>query len=155
MSPGEDREYVVGVISDTHGRLPPEVPRLFAGVDLIVHAGDVGGAGILQWLEKIAPVVAVRGNMDALDLEDLETAEVGGIRICVLHDIHRLKIDPKAADMRAVISGHSHRPSLREEDGVLYLDPGSATRPRGGHTATVAILRIRDGEPRAAFAHLE
>jgi uncharacterized protein len=131
---------LIGLISDTHGLLRPEALRALAGSSLIVHAGDVGKPEILDALRSIAPVVAVRGNVDtapwAADLP--ETATTGSIY--VLHDVHRLALDPRAAGFRAVVSGHSHKPGAIERDGVLYINPGSAGPRRFRLPVTVARL---------------
>lgn len=120
----------VGVISDTHGLLRPEALRALAGVDRIVHAGDVGGPDVLEALAAIAPVSAVRGNNDrgawAAALPATEVVELEGCSLYVLHELEHLDLDPAAAGFQAVISGHSHQPSATSRDGVLYLNPGSA-----------------------------
>jgi putative phosphoesterase len=144
----------LGLISDTHGLLRPEALRALAGCDRIVHAGDVGGAGIVEQLRAIAPVTAVRGNVDrgewAQELPADAVVSVAGTALYVLHDVHDLDLSPAAAGMAAVISGHSHQPSIREEGGVLYLNPGSAGPRRFRLPVTLAILKIQDGalEPR-------
>ncbi len=121
---------IVGVIADTHGLLRPEAVAALRGSDLIVHAGDVGRPEILQELEQIAPVVAVRGNVDygrwAQALHMTEVVEAGAHTLYVLHDLEMLAIDPAAAGFDAVISGHSHRPKLAKRNTVLYMNPGSA-----------------------------
>jgi putative phosphoesterase len=138
---------VVGIISDTHGLLLPTATKALKDVDLIIHAGDIGNTHVLDELELIAPVVAVRGNMDMIDglrnLPETEAVEVGNVLLYVIHDIHRLDIAPSAAGFNAVIFGHFHRPSVSEEDGVLYLNPGSAAQPRRNYPASLALLRIR------------
>ena len=145
----------VGVISDTHGLLRPEALEALAGCDRIVHAGDVGTAEILEQLRAIAPLTAVRGNVDASVWAAALPADailrVGGTSLYVLHDLNELAIDPAAKGMQAVISGHSHKPSIRDERGVLYLNPGSAGPRRFRLPATLAILEIMEGrriEPR-------
>jgi putative phosphoesterase len=138
---------VVGVISDTHGLLLPTAIKALKDVDLIIHAGDIGNTDVLDELEFIAPVVAVRGNMDMIDglrnLPETEAVEVGNVFLYIIHDIHRLDIAPSEAGFNAVIFGHFHRPSVSEEDGVLYLNPGSAAQPRRNYPASIALLRIR------------
>lgn len=134
----------IGVISDTHGLLRPEAVQALEGSSLIIHAGDVGDPGILDELRKIAPVVAVRGNIDKGEaLPEVMRVEHGGVSIYVLHDVNQLDIDPAAAGFDAVISGHSHKPSIREENGVLYLNPGSAGPRRFRLPVTVARLDVR------------
>lgn len=119
----------VGILSDTHGLLRPEAVQALKGVDWIVHAGDLGSAEVLEALRGIAPTVAVRGNIDrgewAQGLPSTEILEVGPYALYVLHDLRELALDPAAAGFAAVISGHSHRPAIRQEKGVLYLNPGS------------------------------
>lgn len=137
----------IGVISDTHGLLRPEALQALAGSHLIIHAGDVGDPGILEVLRTIAPVVAVRGNVDhgewASALPEFELIEEGEASIYVLHDVNQLDLDPAAAGIHAVISGHSHKPSMRTQDGVLYLNPGSAGPRRFKLPVTVARLHLR------------
>jgi hypothetical protein len=119
----------VGVISDTHGLLRPEARNFLVGSDYIIHGGDVGSADILDVLAAIAPLIAVRGNIDqgrcAARLRDTELVRVGNVFFYVIHDIGELDIDPAAAGVRVVVSGHSHRPKIMERDGILYLNPGS------------------------------
>jgi putative phosphoesterase len=137
----------LGVISDTHGLLRPNVSTLLAGVDLIVHAGDVGTPEILQALREIAPIVAVRGNVDTAvwctALPETEVVKAGEIELYVLHDIAQLKFDPRRAGYRAVIYGHSHRASVEERDGVLYLNPGAAGPRRFDLSPSLARVEVR------------
>ena len=136
--------FLVGIISDTHGHLRPEVAEAFAGVDLIIHAGDIGNHEVLEALRAIAPVHAVRGNMDggwAYGLPATEVVEVGEVLIYVLHDAYLLNLDPAAAGFVAVINGHTHRAAVEKRKGVLFLNPGSAS-PHSS-SGTVALLRIR------------
>ncbi len=138
--------YRVGIVSDTHGLLRSDLVEAFAGVDLIIHAGDVGKETVLKGLRAIAPVVAVRGNMDrqrwAGDLRYTEVVEVGEAVLYVLHDLGDLGLSPEAAGIRGVISGHSHRPALSERDGVVYVNPGSAGPQRPNVPASAAVLDI-------------
>jgi putative phosphoesterase len=124
----------IGLISDTHGLLRPAVMDFLRGCARIVHAGDIGDAAILAALASLAPVTAVRGNNDhGAGLEELpESArmELAGVRLYVLHDLKQLAIDPVAAGVNVVVSGHSHRPLVEEHGGVLYVNPGSAGRRR-------------------------
>ena len=140
----------VGVISDTHGLLRPEALQALAGCDQIIHAGDTGAPGILEQLRAIAPVSAVRGNVDrgawAEILPAAEWVSVGEASLYVLHDVHDLDLDPAAAGVQAVISGHSHQPSIRHERGVLYLNPGSAGPRRFRLPVTLALLEISGRE---------
>jgi putative phosphoesterase len=137
---------VVGLISDTHGLLRPEAVRALVGSDLIIHAGDVGGPEILDALRTVAPVVAVRGNVDtgawASALPATAVAEAGGTLIYVLHDLNELDLDPAAAGFGVVVSGHSHQPARAERGGVLFVNPGSAGRRRFKLPVTVARLDL-------------
>ena len=148
----------LGVISDTHGLLRPEAVEALRGSELILHAGDVGDPEILEALEGIAPVVAVRGNMDrapwARDLPEAEVVEVGGAHIYILHDLATLSLDPVAAGFAVVISGHTHDPSVESKGGVLFLNPGSAGPRRFRLPVSVASLEIRQGAPDARIIHL-
>jgi putative phosphoesterase len=136
----------VGLISDTHGLLRPEALRELAGVDLIIHAGDVGKPEILDELEAIAPVIAVRGNIDkgdwALRLPLTAMVEAASARIYLIHDVHDLKIDPSAAGFAMVVSGHSHQASCEERSGVLYVNPGSAGPRRFRLPVTLARVDL-------------
>ena len=149
---------VVGIISDTHGLLRQEALEALAGVDRIVHAGDVGREDILAALEAIAPVTVVRGNVDydpwARRLPLTAVLEIAGIAIYTLHDIGRLDIDPQAAGMHVVVYGHSHLPRVEERDGVMYLNPGSAGPRRFTLPATVARLSISGGRASAEIIEL-
>ena len=150
--------YLVGVISDTHGRLPHSVAEAFDGVDLIIHAGDIGEPDILKSLDKIAPTIAVRGNMDfgqwADQLEAEEIIEFNQILLVVLHDVFRLKPRPGMITPDVVISGHTHRPLQEENQVVLYVNPGSAGYPKYGQPATVALLQIKGESLRAQIVEL-
>jgi putative phosphoesterase len=119
----------VGLVSDTHGLLRPEVRAFLMGSDYIVHGGDIGGLEILDELAVIAPLIAVRGNNDrepwAADLRETELIRVGNIFVYVIHNLAELDIDPDAAGVRVVVSGHSHKPMVEERDGILYVNPGS------------------------------
>jgi len=138
--------HLVGVISDTHDLLRPEALKAFEGIDLIVHAGDIGTEEVLKTLQEVAPVVAVRGNMDrfgwAGKLSKTEIVAVGEALLYVLHDVDELHLDPAAAGFSAVISGHSHRPWIEKQNGVLFLNPGSAGPCRSALPASVALLRV-------------
>ena len=124
------RRFGLGVISDTHGLLRPEAVEALRGSDMIVHAGDVGSREVLRGLEEIAPVIAVRGNIDrepwAKDLPLSESLELGCASIYVLHDVNELDLDPRVAGFSVVIAGHSHQPRCEERNGVLFFNPGSA-----------------------------
>lgn len=124
----------VGLISDTHGLLRPEALDFLAGADHIVHGGDIGGPEILERLAAIAPLTVVRGNNDtapwARTIPETARVEFGAVALYAIHDLKQLAIDPRAAGVRVVVSGHSHRPACSERDGVLYVNPGSAGRRR-------------------------
>ena len=149
----------IGVISDTHGLLRPEATDALHGSELIIHAGDVGAPGILEALTRIAPVVAVRGNVDtapwATALPATEVVEVAGRHLYVLHQIEHLDLDPSAAGFAAVIYGHSHKPSVEVRRGVLYLNPGSAGPRRFTLPITLVRLRIGDGGLESELVSLE
>jgi putative phosphoesterase len=121
---------LIGVISDTHGLLRPEAIEALRGSEHIIHAGDVGSPEILEKLSRIAPVIAVRGNIDkeawSRRIPETQVLEVGGVSIYVLHDLAQLDLKPKAAGFSVVVSGHSHVPKQDTRDGVLYFNPGSA-----------------------------
>jgi uncharacterized protein len=137
---------LVGIISDTHGLLRPEAERALQGVELIIHAGDVGDAEILTKLKRIAPVFAVRGNVDterwARELPATTVVEAGEASFYVLHNLRELDIQPKDAGFQAVISGHTHQAEQSERDGVLYLNPGSAGPRRFHLPVTLAVLEV-------------
>lgn len=139
-------EKILGVISDTHGLLRPEAVEALRGVDLILHAGDVGSPEVLEALKIIAPVVAVRGNNDrgawADDLPPWDVAEVGAVFIYMIHDVKEIDLSPAAAGFQVVVSGHSHKPSVEERKGVLYVNPGSAGPRRFKLPISVARLTI-------------
>jgi putative phosphoesterase len=145
----EDRLTRIGVISDTHGLLRPQAARALAGSQLILHAGDVGRPEILDELRLIAPVVAVRGNVDygtwADGLPMRTEAALGGHRIHMLHILADLGLDPAAAGIAMVIYGHSHKPEIVRRDGVLYFNPGSAGPRRFALPITVGMLTMKDG----------
>jgi putative phosphoesterase len=138
--------HIIGVISDTHGLLRPQALEVLAGSEMIIHAGDVGDPNILNILGTIAPVIAVRGNIDKGDwagkLPETAWVELGGAALYVLHDVNRLDLKPGSAGLRGVISGHSHQPSIHTSDGVLYLNPGSAGPRRFKLPITVARLYV-------------
>jgi uncharacterized protein len=140
---------LVGVISDTHGLMRPQALAALAGVDHIIHAGDIGGLEVLAALRTLAPVTAVRGNNDrepwADAIRERETITVGGMSIHVLHDVKELDLDPVTSGVHAVIAGHSHRPRIERREGVLFLNPGSAGPRRFTLPVSVARLRVDDG----------
>ena len=142
----ENIEKIIGVISDTHGLLRPEAVEALRGVDLILHAGDVGSPEVLDTLKGIAPVVAVRGNNDkgawAEELPHWEVAEVRAVYIYMIHDLKEIDLNPAAAGFQVVVSGHSHKPSVEEHKGVLYVNPGSAGPRRFSLPISIARLKV-------------
>lgn len=136
----------IGVISDTHGLLRPEAVEALRGVEHILHAGDVGDAAILDQLGQIAPVTAIRGNIDlrgpCAKLPAVELVEFAGCSIYMLHDVHELDLDPVAAGIQVVISGHSHNPLIEWKKGVLYFNPGSAGPRRFSLPISLGFLEI-------------
>lgn len=143
----------IGVISDTHGLLRPEAVKALQGVDHILHAGDVGDPGILDKLRGIAPLTAIRGNVDVYGvcgtLPATEAVELGGRLFYLLHSLLDLDLDPVAAGIAAVVSGHSHRPVIRKHKGVIYLNPGSAGPHRFDLPVTLAKVTVADAAIRA------
>ncbi|MCU0915665.1 MAG: metallophosphatase family protein [Planctomycetes bacterium] len=139
----------VGILSDTHGLLRDEVKSRLSGQDLIIHAGDIGSPGVLAELKQLAPVVAVRGNVDtgawAQELAQEEYVSVDGWTICVVHDLCTLRLDAVAAGVDVVIHGHSHQPGIARKDGILYLNPGSAG-PKRFHLPVAMALASIEGE---------
>ena len=149
----------VGLISDTHGLLRPEAIAFLRGSDCIVHAGDIGDAGVLAELKALAPVTVVRGNNDkgrwAEDIGDTEILQIGDVFIYVLHNLAELDLDPVAAGFRVVVSGHSHRPSVEDRDGVLYVNPGSSGPRRFKLPVAVGELEIVGHSVNAKVVELE
>lgn len=149
---------LIGLISDTHGLLRAEAIRALERVDLIVHAGDVGDPQILESLKTIAPVFAVRGNVDtepwAKALPETEIVETGRATIYVLHDVHALDLDPAVAGFHVVVSGHSHKPAQSERKGVLFINPGSAGPRRFDLPVTVTRLDLNAKPWKVVFVDL-
>jgi putative phosphoesterase len=139
----------IGVISDTHGLLRPEALEALAGVEHILHAGDVGGIEILERLRTVAPVTAIRGNVDGFgpcaELPETEVVELEARTIYLLHDVHALDLNPEAAGFAVVISGHSHQPKMEQRRSVLYFNPGSAGPRRFALPISLGFLTIEDG----------
>jgi len=139
---------IIGIISDTHGLLRPEGLEMLRGSAHIIHAGDIGAPEIVPELEKIAPVTAIRGNVDtqpwARRFPEMEVVELGGLHIYVIHDANALDLNPQAAGFAAVISGHSHQPKQETKGGVLYFNPGSAGPRRFSLPVSVGRLEIVD-----------
>jgi len=154
-----EKRITLGVISDTHGLLRPEAVDALRGSDRILHAGDIGAPEILEALAKIAPVTAVRGNVDtaswARALPQTEVVEAGGVSIYILHDLGQLDLKPEAAGFRVVVYGHSHQPKMEEKNGVLYFNPGSAGPRRFRLPVSVGRLTIVAGKVRAQLVELE
>jgi len=152
-------EYKIGVISDTHGLVRESALRALQGADLIIHAGDVGGPHVLEQLQEIAEVVAVRGNNDimgwAKELPKSQYIEFAGLNIYVLHNIDLLDLDPEAADIDVVIFGHTHQPFKKTDQGILYLNPGSAGPRRFNYPLSVAVISIKDGQTDTEFINLD
>jgi uncharacterized protein len=140
----------IGVISDTHRLLRPEAIAALRGVEHIIHAGDIGWPAIIEDLRKIAPVTAIRGNVDAGDwarnYPETAAVELGGLVFYVVHDVKNLDLDPAAAGLSAIISGHTHIASQHIRDGVLYFNPGSAGPRRFHLPATIGILTVHGGQ---------
>jgi uncharacterized protein len=136
----------IGVISDTHGLLRPQAERRLAGVAHIIHAGDIGRPEVIAGLRRIAPVTAIRGNVDTSDwaehYPDTELVRLGGRSIYVLHDLKELQLDPVLRGLDVVVSGHSHRARVETINGVLYLNPGSAGPRRFNLPITLATLEL-------------
>jgi len=137
----------VGLISDTHGLLRPEAIRTFQGSDLIIHAGDIGKAAVLAALRAAAPVTAVRGNIDkgawADALPKTAVVQIEQVSTYVIHDVDDLDLVPEAAGFRVVVTGHSHRPSLQERNGVLFVNPGSAGPRRFNLPVGLALMEVQ------------
>ena len=140
---------LVGVISDTHGLLRPEALVALAEAEHILHAGDVGDPAILDALREIAPVTAIRGNVDVegdcAELPATDVVELAGRLFYLVHSVHDLDIKPEAAGVAVVVSGHSHKPSIEERHGVMYLNPGSAGPRRFKSPVTVALVTVGEG----------
>lgn len=148
----------VGLISDTHGLLRQEALEALAGVEAIIHAGDIGGPEVIEHLRAIAPVHAVRGNNDrdtwARGLPEQLMLRLGGVRVQVLHDVKHLDVDASAAGFRVVVSGHSHKPSVARRGGLLFVNPGSAGPRRFTLPVTVGFLTLSRGAAHAQIRGL-
>src|SRR5215469_4667169 len=152
------RPLRIGVISDTHGLLRPEALAALEGSDHILHAGDIGDPTILTRLRELAPLTAIRGNVDtqswARRLPATEVLELAGITIYMLHNLDELDLKPAAGGFRAVVYGHSHHPEMNEKNGVLYFNPGSAGPRRLKLPVTAGKLTIQDGQVKAELLTL-
>ena len=141
---------LIGVISDTHGLLRPEALNALRGVEHILHAGDIGAPDIVRTLEEIAPVTAIRGNVDvepwAQEFNETEVVEIAGTHLYMIHDVKALDLNPAVAGFAAVISGHTHQASQQTKNGVLYFNPGSAGPKRFKLPTSVGFLEIADGK---------
>jgi uncharacterized protein len=137
---------LIGLIADTHGLLRPQALAALRGVDLIIHAGDIGKVEVVQGLEAIAPLVAIKGNVDnggwAKPLPETKSLRIGSVRVYVIHNVNELKFNPVARGYQVVISGHSHKPSVVTRDGVLSVNPGSAGPRRFKLPVAVGTLRV-------------
>ncbi|WP_316166128.1 MULTISPECIES: metallophosphoesterase family protein [unclassified Bradyrhizobium] len=151
--------FRVGIISDTHGLLRPEALHCLKGVDHIIHAGDIGHPDVIDGLRRIAPITAIRGNVDtaawAKDYPETTTIQLEGRSFYVLHDRNTLSVDPASPGIDAVISGHSHKVRIETIDGVLYLNPGSAGPRRFRLPITLATLDLGPGELRPVIHDLD
>ena len=158
MTRSPDHPISIGVISDTHGLLRPEAIAALNGSQAIIHAGDVGDPVILKQLEQIAPVTAVRGNIDTAPwgrrLSENNVLEIGGVSIYVLHNVQELDLDPGAAGFAAVIFGHSHRPVIERRKGVIFFNPGSSGPRRFSLPISIGKLIVRDGKLEAEVIEL-
>lgn len=148
----------IGIISDTHGLLRPEAVAALNGCDRIIHAGDIGKAEVFEALRELAPLDAIRGNVDsgewAAEIPERLDLQLGGLRIHVLHDLKELALNPADAGIAVVIAGHSHQPKIEQIDNVLYINPGSAGRRRFTLPISLALLDIEDGQPRPQLVTL-
>jgi putative phosphoesterase len=151
-------EVLVGIISDTHGLVRPEAVRALKGSELLIHAGDIGNPQVIEQLHEIAPTFVVRGNNDrgawAADLPVTQVVEVGELLFYVLHEISQLDVDPAVAGFAAVVSGHSHQPSIQFRDGALYLNPGSAGPRRFSLPVAVARVHVSGRQMRPEIVEL-
>jgi len=148
----------IGVISDTHGLLRPQAVAALAGVDHILHAGDIGDLRILDELRKIAPVTAIRGNVDSQPifrhLPETEIVDLGGKLFYVIHDLHQLDIKAEAAGVAAVIYGHSHKPAIEWDKNVLMFNPGSAGPKRFSLPISLGLITVTNDRLRARIIEL-
>lgn len=155
---GKKTTRIIGIISDTHGLVRPEALRALKGADLLIHAGDIGRPEVIEALRSISPVVAVRGNIDqdewARNLPETEVVEFGDLLIYVMHDLMKLDLDPGKAGFCAGISGHSHCQSKTRQNGVLFLNPGSAGPCRFKLPVSIARLRVKGASVNAEVIEL-
>ena len=155
---GREGRKVIGVISDTHGLLRPEAVEALTGADLILHAGDIGSSEVLEQLQSLGPVVAVRGNNDRGDwaraISEREVTQVGSVCIYMLHDLNEIDVSPLAAGFQVVVSGHSHQPLIEKREGVLFVNPGSAGPRRFRLPVSVAQLVVEGSSVRGEIVQL-
>ncbi|MFT4118361.1 metallophosphoesterase family protein [Bradyrhizobium sp.] len=150
--------FTIGIVSDTHGLLRPEALAALAHADHIIHGGDIGNSEIISALRTIAPVTAIRGNVDtgkwAADFPETTSVRLAGRLFYILHDLNALQIDPAAEGIDVIISGHSHMPKINNMNGVLYLNPGSAGRRRFKLPVTLASLEVTSDGLKPAIHNL-
>jgi putative phosphoesterase len=154
------RDFRIGIISDTHGLLRPEAISSLRKSDLILHAGDIGAPHIIPALRELAPVIAIRGNIDekfdwAAEFPETEIAEALGLHFYLIHSAADIDLNPRAAGLSAVISGHSHHPGFSARDGILYFNPGSAGPRRFSQPISVGKITIRNGQLEPELITLE
>jgi putative phosphoesterase len=158
MSTVRDSFHLIGLISDTHGLMRPEALDALRDVDLIIHCGDIGDPVVLEKLRGLAPVRAVRGNNDkgawAACLPTADLVEVGGHAIYALHNLSQLALDPAASNFAAIISGHSHKPVIKRQGKILFINPGSAGPRRFSLPVTIAMLALRSDRCEANIVKL-
>ncbi len=150
--------HVIGLISDTHGLIRPEAVEALQGVELIIHAGDIGKPEVIAALKAIAPVLAIKGNNDigawAKPLPDTKLVKSGTTKLFIIHNVKELDCDPVARGYQVVVSGHSHKPSVSTRDGVLFVNPGSAGPRRFKLPVAVGKLFIEDNRVNAEIIEL-
>lgn len=150
---------LIGLISDTHGLVRPQALDALTGVDLIIHAGDIGAPEVIDNLKRIAPVVAIKGNNDrgnwAKSLPDTKLVKTADAKLYIIHNVKELDCDPVARGIQVVISGHSHKPSVINRDGVLYVNPGSAGPRRFKLPIAVGKLRVEGMNVKPEIIQLE
>lgn len=155
---GEHTEMKIGILSDTHGQLRAEALEALKKADHILHAGDVGSPDVLKELERIAPLSCVRGNMDggawSQNLPFSDLVELSGKVIYMVHDLYTIDIDPTAAGVEVVVSGHTHQPEIRQDKGILYFNPGSASYGRHGSPPSIGWVEIYNGRIRPRIVTL-
>ena len=152
------KSYLVGIISDTHGLLRPEAERYLKGSDLIIHAGDIGSVEIIHMLKKLAPLKAIKGNIDkdkwTEEFPETLDFKFGNKRLFVIHNIKDLEFNHEKKKYDLIISGHSHKPSIKEENGVILLNPGSAGKRRFNLPISIAKLIIKENKISAEIIEL-